>query len=665
MNTSTLYSSALKAAKRPLTQQEADEKAKAAVQTGQTVPRTLEEYKAAQGVKEYASGGSAGSYPRTPQQSSTPGFTSAQTAQQTAGQAKNVSGELGKTIAMAQISAMAKDAASGGIKPSGGTAQNPTQTAQQTSPQQSTDYSLLIRDAIAAGADAATVQGLLDRRVEKALGDPALNKYAFDDTYSAAKSYIDANSRPVRDDRAEDMAAELTDIYRGDDGLYAQALAAQQAANDAAVKQAVGRLRAQKDETDSSYADLFRQLYLNKMRDAKNIDQLLADRGITGGAAESTALSMNAGYEEALRQGARDRINAQSELDRAITETELTGDVSNAEAAANNAAARASGYADVLRGLISRYDTLYENEAARDGDRSARARNYAYQTALAMMQSGVMPSDELLISAGITKGDALSAVSRVQDESERARLDAAGETAYKTAMTMLQGGLMPSDELLAAAGISRRDAESIAGAVREETAYSRSSETASAALKTAMTMLQSGIMPSSALLADAGLSEQDARSIADAAAKQAQAAAYSAVASKPVTYTKTQAETALYAALSGDRSGPVRQIVEGWYGLPLETVLSIYTGEAAGEEESGGTDYGGAEITAPAAYTPTPPEESLDYDADSGIFRWNGGIYTDLKSLTDDMADARLSEATEKILERKFASLGWPQVRIK
>nr|MCR4771489.1 hypothetical protein [Oscillospiraceae bacterium] len=130
-------------------------------------------------------------------------------------------------------------------------------------------------------------------------------------------------------------------------------------------------------------------------------------------------------------------------------------------------------------------------------------------------------------------------------------------------------------------------------------------------------------------------------------------------------YTQTQAETALYAALSGDRSGPVRQIVEGWYGLPLETVLSIYTGEAAGEEESGGTDYGGAEITAPAAYTPTPPEESLDYDADSGIFRWNGGIYTDLKSLTDDMADARLSEATEKILERKFASLGWPQVRIK
>jgi hypothetical protein len=662
MNTSTLYSSALKAAKKPLTQQEADAKAKAAVQTGQTVPRTLEELKAAQGVKEYASGGSAGSYPRTPQQSSTPGFTSAQTAQQTAGQAKNVSGELGKTIAMAQISAMAKDAASGGIKPSGGTAQNPTQTAQQTSPQQSTDYSLLIRDAIAAGADAATVQGLLDRRVEKALGDPALNKYAFDDTYSAAKSYIDANSRPVRDDRAEDMAAELTDIYRGDDGLYAQALAAQQAANDAAVKQAVGRLRAQKDETDSSYADLFRQLYLNKMRDAKNIDQLLADRGITGGAAESTALSMNAGYEEALRQGARDRINAQSELDRAITETELTGDVSNAEAAANNAAARASGYADVLRGLISRYDTLYENEAARDSDRSARARNYAYQTALAMMQSGVMPSDELLISAGITKGDALSAVSRVQDESERARLDTDAATARNIVMTMLQSGVMPSDALLGAAGISRADAESIAGAVREETAYSRSSETASAALKTAMTMLQSGVMPSDELLREAGIRTQDALSLASAG--QAAARQSTGTGTAGTSYTKARAEAALAAALAGDTGPAVRQIVEGYYGLPLETVLSIYTGEAAGEEESG-TDYGGAEITAPAAYTPTPPEESLDYDADSGIFRWNGGIYTDLKSLTDDMSDARLSEATEKSLERKFASLGWPQVRIK
>ncbi|MBP5165713.1 MAG: hypothetical protein ILP09_00465, partial [Oscillospiraceae bacterium] len=311
-------------------------------------------------------------------------------------------------------------------------------------------------------------------------------------------------------------------------------------------------------------------------------------------------------------------------------------------------------------------------------------------------------SDELLSEAGINKNDALAMVNYAQGENERALSAASGDTAYKTAMTMLQGGIMPSAALLSAAGISRQDAESIVSAV---TAAARTTDPN--AYKTAMTMLQSGRMPSDELLAEAGISRQDALSLASVGqtavkqssagtaktsynktqAEAALAAALNGDMSGPVRqivegwyglpletviagsapqvkYTQAQAETALTAALGGNMSEPVRQIVEGWYGLPLETVLSIYSGDTSA---GGGSEpySAAAPVNTSSAYTPTPPEESLDYDADSGIFRWNGGIYTDIKNLIEAMEDARLSEKTEQVLEKKFASLGWPQTKIK
>ena len=269
----------------------------------------------------------------------------------------------------------------------------------------------------------------------------------------------------------EALRRELQQLY-GEQGSYAQALAAQQEANRANVQKAVGNLQDQKRDTETSYANMFRQLYLNKMKSQKNIGQQLAAQGKTGGAAESTLLGLDTSYSDALRQGEQGRIGALRDLDRAITDAELTGDIANAELAAANAKERTDSYADVLRDLMDRYD-------------QQNAQNTAY---------------------------------------EREDADNARAYAYKTAMQLLQSGSMASDELLESAGISKADAQAMVAAVAAQRAATKSSSRTTTPSK-----------PSAA-----------------------------------------SAEVALAAALGGDSSDNVRQILESYYGMPMETVLGAY-----------------------------------------------------------------------------------------
>lgn len=277
----------------------------------------------------------------------------------------------------------------------------------------------------------------------------------------------------------EALRRELQRLY-GEQGSYAQALAAQQEANRANVQKAVGSLQDQKRDTETSYANMFRQLYLNKMKSQKNIGQQLAAQGKTGGAAESTMLGLDTSYSDALRQGEQGRIGALGDLDRAITDAELTGDIANAELAAANAKERTDSYADVLRDLMDRYDQQNAQNTAYEREDADNARAYAYKTAMQLLQSGSMASDELLESAGISKADAQAMVAAV--------------------------------------------------AAQKATAVAAQKATAKSSGRTTTP-------------------------------------------SKP---SAASAEVALAAALGGDSSNNVRQILESYYGMPMETVLGAY-----------------------------------------------------------------------------------------
>lgn len=69
------------------------------------------------------------------------------------------------------------------------TTQTPNYIANLTQPA-GTDYSILLKNAMNAGATGDEVQRLLDARTDKAMGSPDLQKYAYDDVYKQAMQYI-------------------------------------------------------------------------------------------------------------------------------------------------------------------------------------------------------------------------------------------------------------------------------------------------------------------------------------------------------------------------------------------------------------------------------------------------------------------------------------------
>lgn len=207
-----------------------------------------------------------------------------------------------------------------------------------------TDYSVLINNAMAAGASADEVQSLLNQRVQKALQN-GYSQYAYDDVYQNAMNYINRNSQTAQPALDGNLLQQyMDDILSG----YDDVLAAQQAASDAAVQQAVNQLDSQRSGIEQSYDDLYRQLYMNRRMAEKNLPQQLAAMGITGGLTESTALGLQTDYNEALRQGEIERLAALSDLDQAISDARLTGDINSAQQAAQIALDRLSTYGSLV-----------------------------------------------------------------------------------------------------------------------------------------------------------------------------------------------------------------------------------------------------------------------------------------------------------------------------
>lgn len=202
-----------------------------------------------------------------------------------------------------------------------------------------TDYSVLLQNAMKNNAPASDVQDLLNKRTEKAISN-GYNQYAYDNIYGAANDYIKKNQNPG--------FQELPDRI---DNTYAEIQRQEEAKKKAAVEQAVGGLNAQKEQVGQSYTDLFKQLYMDRRMAEKRLPQQMAAMGYTGGLTESSALNLQNSYANALRQGEQGKVNALSELDRAITDTRLKGDISIADLAAQNAKDHLASYTDMIKAL--------------------------------------------------------------------------------------------------------------------------------------------------------------------------------------------------------------------------------------------------------------------------------------------------------------------------
>lgn len=174
------------------------------------------------------------------------------------------------------------------------------------------------------------------------------------------------------------------------------------AANEAAVQRAIGQLTAQKTTVNDSYDDYARQAYRDKMAAERDIGQYLGARGITGGAAETTILGLSTSYADELRQIEQSRRETLSGLDRAISDARLTGDLNNARAEAEAAKEQAALYAQEMqeRKAAAAAREQYELESARN------QQSWARTLAAQMLAAGRMPDGATLAAAGLTRAQA-------------------------------------------------------------------------------------------------------------------------------------------------------------------------------------------------------------------------------------------------------------------
>lgn len=148
---------------------------------------------------------------------------------------------------------------------------------------------------------------------------------------------------------------QLMGIY-GNGGAYSAALQQMKNLTNAQTAAARSGYEGEQENVNRSYADMARQLYINRENAQKNIGQQMAAQGITGGAAESTLLGLNTSYQEALRQNEQERIAMIDELERAIVKAQLEGDIAYAQQALQMEQNRIDNQANMMQYMLSRQD---------------------------------------------------------------------------------------------------------------------------------------------------------------------------------------------------------------------------------------------------------------------------------------------------------------------
>ena len=114
---------------------------------------------------------------------------------------------------------------------------------------------------------------------------------------------------------------------------------------------------------------------------------------------------------------------------------------------------------------------LYDNEYSKymdDLNYMQTMQQTAYERALSLMQMGITPSDEILAQAGLTADEAKKIISRMTSgggSGGGSTKQATGYTPYNaylsTVLTMDKHGMVPSDELLKKAGITRAQYDTV------------------------------------------------------------------------------------------------------------------------------------------------------------------------------------------------------------
>ena len=267
---------------------------------------------------------------------------------------------------------------------------------------------------------------------------------------------------------------------------YDQYSEATQQRIQAAVEQAVNNYQAQIEQTNKDTDELARQAYVAKMLGQKNLDQQLSAAGYAGGMADSQRIQTETNYENNLQDIENQRLEVVAELERAIRDAQLTGDLQAAQELQAYLQSMQSSWMSYVQNQQALQNSNYWNQQQMQMNRqqvSAQQASQAYDRAMELLSMGIMPGDDVLGQAGISQQEAAAIRSTVLGQSGVQSAASGGTTAARSsARSGLRGydnGSLTAEQVrqmqayygTAADGMWGRDSSSAAGGLSADEAW--------------------------------------------------------------------------------------------------------------------------------------------------------------------------------------------------
>ena len=158
----------------------------------------------------------------------------------------------------------------------------------------------------------------------------------------------------------------------------------------AAVNNAISGYNQQIDTVNRDTEEMARQAYIANMMGQKNMDQQLSASGLAGGMADSQRIGLQANYENKLQQLEQQRLETVKELQMAIENAKLTGDMQTAQELASYLQQVQGQWVNYLQNQQQMDNQNYWNKMNMQQENQNTARNWV----LTMIQNGTLP-DEL------------------------------------------------------------------------------------------------------------------------------------------------------------------------------------------------------------------------------------------------------------------------------
>ena len=365
---------------------------------------------------------------------------------------KTVSNAVKNATSAATAAAAAKKSGSSGKTSSGSSGGTSTvRTGGQTTtktPAQSgsggTDWSSQMQSAMDRGASADVVEYLMNQRNSKIAANQdhysSLGISENDSISQAAKAYI--QQQRAAQEQPPSMKYGSFQEFVGDTGYddYAEQM---KAAIQASVDQAVNGYKGQIDTTNQQSDDMARQAWVAKRLAEKNMNQQLSANGYSGGMADSQKISLESSYQDQLTDIEKQRLQTVKDLETAINNAQLTGDMQAAQELSAMLQQIQSQWNSYVQSQKQFDQQNYWNQKELDNQNywneqelAAQNKGDAYTRALTLISQGFMPDDETLAAAGITR----AAAQQKLDQQLAAATVAAGTTGGRTSAVRTASG---------------------------------------------------------------------------------------------------------------------------------------------------------------------------------------------------------------------------------